>query len=141
MQVVLDTNVVVSVFMFPGSVPGSLLEHWNTGDFAIVVSAALLSEYQRVLNYPHLRPRHRLSSADIEQVMDRFRTKGLLVSTEKPARVVPADPDDDVVIACAVAGDADYIVSGDRHLLEIGVHAGIRILLPAVFLVLLESGY
>ena len=52
-------------------------------------------------------------------------------------RVIADDPDDDHYLSCAIEGEADYIVSGDRHLLEIQEYQGIRILTPRAFLTLL----
>lgn len=65
--------------------------------------------------------------------------KGIRVDPDLQPKVVIADPDDDVVVACAVAGDADYIVSGDRHLLKLGEHNDIPILRPTIFLALLDD--
>ena len=53
--------------------------------------------------------------------------------------VIAADPSDDMVLACAVAGKADYIVSGDPHLLDLGEYEGIRIVSPAVFVSILAD--
>ncbi len=61
------------------------------------------------------------------------------VTLPDPIPIICADPDDDKFLACAVAGEADVIVSGDSHLLTLGSHAGIPILTPAAFLALLDE--
>lgn len=75
----------------------------------------------------------------MEEALLGLEDADIQVDIGVPERAVPADPDDDVVVATAIAGNADFIVSGDRHLLELGEHAGIRIISPAMLLVLLEA--
>jgi putative PIN family toxin of toxin-antitoxin system len=112
---------------------------WRLQRFDLVVSPALLTEYERVLNYERLRRRHGLSPEQVAREIAGLRDAAILVvPTEVPA-VIADDPDDDHVLACAVAGEADYIVSGDRHLLSLGEYRGIRILSLAAFLALLET--
>lgn len=139
MRVVLDTNVVISAYMFPSSGPARILELWAAGTLELIVSEQLIDEYERVLRYNHIRPRLRLSDTALNRSTARFRREGTLVDSGSPPRVVKNDPDDDVVVATAVAGNAEFIVSGDRHLLELGEHAGVRIISPAMLLVLLEN--
>lgn len=139
MRVVLDTNVIVSALIRSISILGDIVRHWEKGTIDLVVSPMLLAEYRRTLNYPHLRRLHGLSDAKLEESIAAFQEAEVVVSPAYHEAVVSADPDDDIFIACAVAGRADYIVSGDRHLLDIGEHQGIRIVLPAVFLALLDD--
>lgn len=139
MRATIDPNVIVSAFMFPRSAPGILIEYWGSGAFELLVSEPLIAEYQRVLRYPHISSRHHMSEARLNRSIDLFRTRGTVVEPDTRITVVRADPDDDIVIATAVAGEADYIVSGDRHLLELGQHEGIRLVTPAVFLVILDE--
>lgn len=103
------------------------------------MSHSLVAEYRRALNYPRVQRFIGLSSPKIEEALTGFRQADVFVNPDSTEAVVTADPDDDVVIACAVAGSADYIVSGDRHLLDMGEHAGIRIVRPTTFLVVLET--
>lgn len=138
MRIVVDTNVVVSSYMFPGSTPGAVIEYWYAGTVELVVSMPLIAEYERVLRYPHISVRLRLTDDGLRKSIQKFRDRGTLVEPDAETRVVTADPDDDVVVATAVAGNADYIVSGDKHLLELSEHNGIRIVTPAVFLAILE---
>jgi len=137
-RIVVDTNVIVSALLSPGSVPGKVMEAWDSSNYSLMISEPLLAEYLLVLERPRLQTKHHKSSAEIHALIHRFRTEGRMVQTDRKLRVVRADPDDDIIVATAVAGNADFIVSGDRHLLEIGEHAGIRIIPPGVFLAILE---
>lgn len=139
MKAVLDTNVIISAYMAPASVPGTIIERWGAGAFEIIVSERLLAEYRRVMSYPRIQQKHRLTEDEIDQSLTRFRKKGIHTNPGVIANVVAADSDDDIFVACAVDGNADYIVSGDRHLLDIGEHEGIRVLRPVVFLALLDE--
>ncbi len=135
MRVVIDTNVVVSRFLSPSGAPAKVFDLWRTGAFDLVVSAAILNEYRNALAYQRVRSRHRMSDEEIAEVISGFQEFGILVETEETVSVVAADPDDNKVIECASAGMADYIISGDRHLLDVGEYQGIQILPPDAFLV------
>jgi uncharacterized protein len=138
-QIVIDTNVIVSSYMFPNSTPGAIIEYWHANAFKLLISTLLIAEYERVLQYPHVRSRIKLTEGEFARSIAIVRKQGLLVEPNADLRVVADDPDDDIIVATALAGNADFIVSGDRHLLEIGEHAGIRIIPPSVFLVILEQ--
>jgi putative PIN family toxin of toxin-antitoxin system len=117
----------------------SIIRQLRARVFDVIVSEALLAEYRKVLTYPHLQQRHQYDEQRIREFVDNFRKYGQLVHPGFQPSVVTADPDDDIFIACAVAGEADYIVSGDRHLLNLGEYQGIHILRPADFLAILET--
>lgn len=138
-RVVLDTNIVVSSYVVRLGAPGRIVAAWRAGAFQIAVSGALLNEYERALNYPRVVRRHRFSPAQLAQEVAAIRATAILVEPDTVPRVVPDDSDDDQVLACAVAAGADYIVSGDRHLLDLREYRGIRILSPAAFVALLDS--
>ena len=140
MRIVLDTNVVISVLLVPASPPGAVLRHWRAGVFDVVVSEALLTEMRGVAARPRLRGRHRLTDEELAQFFATMRRDGILVLPRDPAAVVTADPTDNKVLECAVAGNADIIVSGDKkHLLPLGSYDGIPIVAPAAFLAMLET--
>ena len=138
MRIVLNTNVLVSALLSPGSVPGAVLAGWTADDYTLLVSELLIAEYLRLLERPRLQSKHRKGQEEIHALIAQFRSNGVLVQTDILTRVVAADSDDDIVVATAVAGEADFIVSGDRHLLDLGEHAGIRVVAPAIFLAILE---
>jgi putative PIN family toxin of toxin-antitoxin system len=139
MKVVVDTNVVVSHYLTPAAVAARVLHAWRAQRFELVTSEAILQEVARVLAYPHLRARHQMDEPEIAQVIENFRDLALLVEPPASPTVITDDPSDNIFLACAVAGGAAVIVSGDRHLLTLGQYEGIPILRPAAFLALLEQ--
>ncbi len=138
-RVVLDTNIVVSAYLVSLGAPARIVAAWRAGELEVLVSPALLAEYEEVLNYERIRRRHRMTP---QQIATEIRDIGRFATLVEPGtvpHVVSLDPDDDLVLACAVEGGADYIVSGDPHLLNLHEYLGVRILSPAAFHLLLES--
>lgn len=138
MRVVLDTNIIVSAFLVAVGAPARIVAAWRSGRFDLIVSPALLSEYEQSLNYPRVQRRHRFTSERIAQEIAGFREFGILVEPQEVPAVIAVDPDDDQILACALAGQADYIVTGDPDLLQLREYHGIRVLTPVAFVTLLE---
>ncbi len=126
MRVVLDTNVVASGLLW-GGVPRLLLQAAREKQLQLFTSTMLLLELTDILGRAKFA--HKLAAAQlsVDQLAERY---ALLVSVVHPADITPVildDPDDDHVLACAIAAHADLIVSGDRHLLDLKQHQGIQI--------------
>lgn len=119
-------------------IPARILAAWRAGQFEIVVSPALLAEYEEILSRARIRRRHGMTYAEVRAEVGAIAQVAQLVEPESMPSMIPADPDDDQMLATAVAGVADYIVSGDRHLLELREYEGVRILSPAAFATLLS---
>jgi putative PIN family toxin of toxin-antitoxin system len=125
-RLVLDTNTVISGLLWGGT-PGRLIEAANAGRVELVSSAPLLAELQGVLNRPKFA--QQLAERDVT-VSDVFDGYAALVRLVVPAAISPTialDPADDQVLATALAGQADLIVSGDSHLLNLKHFTGIDI--------------
>ena len=139
MRVVVDTNVVVSHYITPAAHAARVLLAWQAQRFDLIVSEPILAEVERVLAYPHLRARHQMDMAEIAQVIENFQDLAILVEPTDEPDAVRDDPDDNRFIACAITGNADVIVSGDRHLLVLGEYEGIPIVTPGAFLLILAE--
>lgn len=132
-RVVADTNIYISALMF-GGLPGSFLDLAFLRSFQLVTSPVLLDELDE-----KLRLKFSLSQADAAQVRAKIESVALLVEPTTTLQVITEDPDDNRVLECAVAGEADYIVSGDRHLLKLGSYQGISIVTARQFIETAES--
>ena len=126
MRIVIDTNVLVSGIVFEG-VPAQLVDAMRAGDFELCTSSMLLAELQDVLGRAKFAGPLRRAGLTLEGIVDSLRRLATIVTPAEVPRVVPNDPDDDHVLAAAVAAQADLIVSGDGHLLRLGSYQGIAI--------------
>ena len=128
-RVVLDTNVIVSGIVFGGK-PRKVLQLALNGSLSAYLSPDMLRELQDVL----ARPKFRLSAEFVHMIVEAIQSITAMVFPKKVVAVVAADPDDDAVIACAVAAEADFIITGDPHLLPLTSYRHIRIVSPANYL-------
>ena len=131
MRRVLDTNVVLSGLLWR-SHPGRLLDLAKEEAISLHTSSAPRDELADMLSREKWTAMLATRQTDAAYLMQRY---GVLAKVVRPKRigcVVPNDPDDDAVIACALAARADLIVSGDKHLLGLGgQYQGISIVTPA----------
>jgi len=134
LRIVLDTNVVVSGFLFGGP-PGRLLQDVAGGIVQCFVSFAILDEIRDVLR----RPKFGLSPEQALAFVQELHEVCLVVTPRERVRAVIADPDDDAVWACALEAAANLIVSGDAHLLDLKQWKGMRILSPAEAIAEIET--
>ncbi|HED04249.1 MAG TPA: putative toxin-antitoxin system toxin component, PIN family [Candidatus Fraserbacteria bacterium] len=139
MKVILDTNVLISGTILLAGPSYRILEAWRQGRFLLVTSEALIAEAQEKLFDPRIRASYHLSRGVIQRMLAALRKHARLVPGRLDLKVIAEDPDDDQVIIAAVEGSVDYIVSGDRHLRDLGAYQGIKILSPAEFARLLEA--
>jgi uncharacterized protein len=133
-RAVLDANQYVSALLKPQSNPARVIELVHAGQMTLLVSPAILDEVRRVLTYPKLKKLHRRSPQEIESFLDKLTKIAVLTPGTLEVSVVKDDPSNDIYLACAVEGKADFIVSGDHHLTELKTFGGIRIVSPAAFL-------
>jgi uncharacterized protein len=116
MRLVLDTNILARAAGSPSGPASELFERTCTGH-VLIMSSELLAELARVLSYARVRRMHQLSEAGIEAFIESIESGAVMVSLPDPLpRIVPHDPDDDVVVATAVAGKGDVLCTRNRHL-------------------------
>ncbi|MBI3523917.1 MAG: putative toxin-antitoxin system toxin component, PIN family [Betaproteobacteria bacterium] len=131
MRLVLDTNVAVAGLLWNGH-PRHLLDLAIDETVALFCSPALLDELTRTLHYLKLAKRIEQCQTTPPTLAVHYSALVILLSPIQVPRVIENDADDDQVLACAVAAQADLIVSGDKHLLSLGgQYQGISIVTPA----------
>ena len=130
MRLVLDTNAAVSALLWRGN-PGKLIDAAHSGSVTLYASAPLLAELRGVLEREKFAKHLQVRGVSATQVSEGYAA---LTTVVVPSIIPPAiidDPDDDAVLACAVAADADLVVSGDPHLLNLEHYEGVPIVTPA----------
>ena len=137
MRLVLDTNVLVSALLGTGSPPAQLLALWPRGRYQLLTADLQLEELRRVIRYPKIRKRLRPVHAGelVNALYELAERVGPL-----PGVTASPDPADNVLLAIAQAGSADYLVSGDkRHLLALKRHGNAQIVTVRTMLEILEQ--
>lgn len=129
MRVILDTNVFVSGVFFRGP-PYQILTAWRDGKIQLVVSPEILEEYQRVGEILSKQ----YSKVDLSPIIDLLAVEAKLVLPPPLPAPVCADPDDDKFLACALDSKTKFIITGDKHLLNVSGYRGIEIVRPRKFL-------
>jgi hypothetical protein len=119
MRIVIDNNVVVSRFLSSKGTPAQIFEKWRVESFEFLVSEPILSEYQKALSYKHVQTRHHMTNEEIAETIRDFRKFAILVNPAEKLEVIKEEPDDNKFLEVAEAGGAEYIVSGDEHLLKL----------------------
>lgn len=134
LRIVLDSNVIISGFLFGGS-PARLLGHALDGSIQCFTSLDILDEVRDVLR----RPKFGLSADQALTLVEELHDLCELVTPIRRARVITADPDDNRILECALSAGADFVASGDSHLLDLACWKDIRILSPASVLEAIEG--
>jgi hypothetical protein len=138
MRIVLDTNQFVSALISPAGNPARIMDSWRQGKVELAVSPSVLNEVHNVLHRPHIKRKYHLTDLDIKRYVLLLEQYALIVPGLVRVNVVLDDPNDNIIVACALEAEADYLVSGDRHLLDLGEIKGIPIVRASEFLKILK---
>jgi len=133
-RVVTDTNVTVSATFWRGY-PRLIFHLARHKRLTLLSSEPIEAELIRVLSYPKFG----LTAAEILPIVQDIRKVAQFVRLASNVELIKDDPTDNIFLECALDGEADYIVSGDHHLLSLGTFQGIQILSPKDFL--LKEGF
>ncbi len=125
-RILLDTNIIVAGFISSNGPPARLIRAWLDRQYELVTSDAQIEELARVLQYPKLRAI--VDPVPVQDFWDNIEVMAILADDLPDNRDSP-DPDDNLILATAIAGEADYVVSGDKSgMLDLGDIQGIPIL-------------
>lgn len=130
MRAVLDTNVLISSVISTG-VPHDIVVAGFNGEYQIIVSVPTLREFREtLLKYPD---RFHMDPDEVQQEVETIRYFAEFVDPTEDISAVKDDPDDDKFLEAAVAGNVEYLVSGDQHLLDLDSFRGVDIVEPRTF--------
>ena len=131
MRVVLDTSVFISAFISQDKPPYRALTLWFDKRYELLTSAWQIGEIRRVSRYERVQPL--ISSHDVGKTINALRLRAR-VFEDVPDVAYSPDPDDNPIIATAIAGDASYLVSGDKgDLLALEKVQGVQIITARAF--------
>lgn len=140
LRAVLDANVLVSALIRPTGPPGQIVIRLLEGRaFELITSPAILNEVRRSLTYPRVRKYLIASDDELDLWVASLELIADTVKGRLRIKAVVEDPDDDKYIVAALEGRAQFIVSGDAHLLVLKAYEGVRIVTPRAFLDVLKS--
>ena len=123
MNVVFDTNIILSSTLWDKSVAQKLLFKLILKEIPIYSSAEIISEYQKILKRDF-----DYSDEEISDIMEKVFAFITMIKPKKKVHVVKDDPDDDKIIECAIESSSKYIITYDKHLLNIGKYKDIEII-------------
>ena len=136
---VIDTNVLISGLLSGRGPPQQVIDAGLAGRYKLVTSLYLVQEVAHVLSYPRIRKRLRLHDDEVQAILSGILAQAKVVPGELELPGITRDPKDDAIVACAVEGQAAYIVSGDDDLLTLQEVQGIQIVTPKDFVERLQS--
>jgi hypothetical protein len=136
MRVILDTNILLSGILSPLGAPAKLLYAWERKIFTLVACDALIAEFRDVAGRPFFRARLRASVAEL--LAAGLRDFSFYCRDLPPGPIAP-DPKDSYLLAMAEAGQADFLVTGDKELLSLRRHKSTRIITPAAMIEILRE--
>ncbi|MGH7393414.1 MAG: putative toxin-antitoxin system toxin component, PIN family [Candidatus Rokuibacteriota bacterium] len=137
--IVLDSSVLVSAFLTANGATDAVIQRARDGSVLVYASDAILDETHKVLAYPRLVQQYRYTPQDVQAFCDRVRAAVLLISPLPPFPAICRDPNDDMVLACALAATVEYLVTRDKDLLVLQQYEGIAIVTPEAFLAVLRA--
>ncbi len=138
LKVVLDTNVWVSALLWGGK-PAEIIKAAEQSKIYIVISEEIVNEISQVLNYSKLKQIYQIEGLNHEQLIEAVLKIVHFVKITKHVNIVLEHPADNKFIECALEAKANYIVSGDKHLLKVDSYKKIPIISVNNFLQILET--
>jgi hypothetical protein len=128
LRAVLDSNILVCAVLSKSGAPAQVVDSWQVRKFLAITSKTTILETERVLNDFHTSGKFQITEDQIGGLLHLLRTAALLVPGKSDVTGgIPADPAGEIFLSIALDGEAQVIVSGDHHLLELGTYRDMKI--------------
>lgn len=138
-KAVLDSNVIVSALLVSQGKPAQIIGYARSGVFRCVLSNEILQEVRRIVHRKHIQKKYNLPEEKIEELLGALQEISMWVTIQAVENIITNDPPDNLVLACAIEGNADYLVSGNLHFLNLRKHRNVKMVSPAEFLDILAK--
>ena len=136
MKVTLDTNVLISTTFWYGD-SNKIIERVERKEIEMVLSGEIIEEFAKVLEYKDIKEKVKGINIEMNRVIEKIFSLSTIVYPNEKLDVVKDDPDDNKVLECAKAGNVDFIVTSDNHLLKLKDFERIRIMTPKEFMTMI----
>ncbi|MBI5065804.1 putative toxin-antitoxin system toxin component, PIN family [Candidatus Woesearchaeota archaeon] len=133
MKVVIDTNVLISGIFWSGNYSSQVIDAWKNGDFTLIISKEVIEELVETLRDFKIK----MPEEMIQEWKEMLTKNSILVESSTRINVVKDDPEDDKFVETAVEGNAEFIITQDKHLLKVKYYQEIKIITPEEFLKIL----
>jgi putative PIN family toxin of toxin-antitoxin system len=129
MRVILDTNVFISGIFWEGNFCFQIIDRWRKGEFELVSSKELIEEFVKTLKCFKIQ----LDEETIVDWRNMIIENAIIVEPTEKLEIIKEDSDDNKFLETAIAGEADFIISQDNHLLKLREFRGIKVITPEKF--------
>jgi len=132
MKITLDTNVLVSATFWNGN-SNTILEKVENKEIELILSKEIIEEFVRVLGYREIQDKIKDKNLEMKRTIEKIISISTIVEPTEKLNIVEEDPEDNKILECAKAGNVDFIISGDNHLLKLKGFE-VKIISPEEFL-------
>lgn len=133
LRAVVDTNILIRAVIMPGGTVGPVITRLRDKAYRLIYSSSLIDELLAKLALPRIREKYHLDDQAIDDILALIALRGELVAPTRRVKIC-RDPKDDMFIEVALAGSAEYIVTGDEDLLTLKKFETVRLVTPRIFL-------
>jgi len=129
MKITTDTNILVSSIFWSGD-SDKILEKVEKKEVELVLSEDIINELLKVLDYKEIQNKIKDKNLEMRRTVEKIVSISTIVEPKQKLGIVKEDPDDNIILECAIEGNVDYILSNDKHLLKLEEFREIKIIKP-----------
>ena len=139
MKITADTNTLISATFWSGS-SDKIISKAEIKEIELILSNDIIKEYGEVLDYEEIQDKIKDKKLEMKRTVGKIISVSKIVVPKEKLAIVKNDPDDNIILECAKAGNVDFIISNDKHLLKLKKFENIPILTPDEFVEKYSSG-
>ena len=132
MKITVDTNTLISATFWSGS-SDKIISKAEIKEIELIISNDIIKEYSEVLDYEEIQDKIKDKKLEMKRTVGKIISMSTIVVPKEKLAIVKNDPDDNIILECAKAGNVDCVISNDKHLLKLKKFENIPILTPDEF--------